>query len=187
MLYVQIIGRALRTAPGKDHALILDHSDTTMRLGFVTDIFHDHLNDGKDKPKVERKAPLPKECPQCENLKTTKVCPNCGFESKPPVSQLKEDDRDLVEITAGGKRSAKRVWSMEEKTDFYAQLLGYCRLKGYSEGWAAHKYKEKFEVWPKGVRAAPKTPNLEVSSWIKSRQIAWARSKRRAEAGNVQA
>ena len=38
MLYVQIIGRGLRTAEGKDHCLILDHSDTTLRLGFVTEI-----------------------------------------------------------------------------------------------------------------------------------------------------
>src|SRR5882762_3014335 len=41
MLYVQIIGRALRTASGKENALILDHSDTTARLGFVTEIDHD--------------------------------------------------------------------------------------------------------------------------------------------------
>ena len=38
---MQIIGRGLRTAEGKDHCLILDHSDTTLRLGFVTDIHHE--------------------------------------------------------------------------------------------------------------------------------------------------
>ena len=38
MLFVQIIGRGLRTAKGKDHCLILDHSDNHLRLGFVTDI-----------------------------------------------------------------------------------------------------------------------------------------------------
>ena len=30
---------------GKSDALILDHSDTTERLGFVTDIHHDELDD----------------------------------------------------------------------------------------------------------------------------------------------
>ena len=43
MLYVQMIGRGLRPAFGKDHLLVLDHSDTTIRLGFVTDIHHDQL------------------------------------------------------------------------------------------------------------------------------------------------
>jgi superfamily II DNA or RNA helicase len=36
ILFVQIVGRALRTAEGKDHALILDHSDNHLRLAFTT-------------------------------------------------------------------------------------------------------------------------------------------------------
>jgi DNA repair protein RadD len=48
MLFVQMVGRGLRTAPGKADCLILDHSDNHTRLGFVTDIHHDHLDDGKD-------------------------------------------------------------------------------------------------------------------------------------------
>ena len=47
ILYTQIIGRGLRTAEGKADCLILDHSDTTLRLGFVTDIHHEHLDDGR--------------------------------------------------------------------------------------------------------------------------------------------
>ena len=47
MLFVQIIGRGLRPAEDKDYCLILDHSDTTSRLGFVTDIHHDELDDGE--------------------------------------------------------------------------------------------------------------------------------------------
>ena len=47
ILYTQIVGRGLRTAEGKQDCLILDHSDTTLRLGFVTDIHHEHLDDGR--------------------------------------------------------------------------------------------------------------------------------------------
>ena len=47
ILYVQIVGRGLRTTEGKDDCLILDHSDTALRLGFVTDIHHDKLDDGR--------------------------------------------------------------------------------------------------------------------------------------------
>ena len=46
ILYTQIIGRGLRTAEGKTDCLVLDHSDTTLRLGFVTDIHHETLDDG---------------------------------------------------------------------------------------------------------------------------------------------
>jgi superfamily II DNA or RNA helicase len=191
MLYVQIIGRALRTAAGKDAALILDHSDTTMRLGFVTDIHHEHLNGGKEAAPVERSPPLPKPCPQCQALRPARTlkCENCGFEAK-PVSGLREDDNiELVELDpfsvsmADRKRAGLRSWSPQEKRDFYAMLLGYCQEKGYARGWASHKYKVKFNEWPARVNSViPAVPSAEARSWIKSQQIAWAKSKRREEA-----
>lgn len=44
---MQIVGRGLRIAAGKTDCMILDHSDTTARLGFVTDIDHDNLDYGR--------------------------------------------------------------------------------------------------------------------------------------------
>ncbi|TNC60465.1 DEAD/DEAH box helicase, partial [Rubellimicrobium roseum] len=41
MLWVQMVGRGLRTARGKDDCVILDHSDNSLRLGFVSDIAFD--------------------------------------------------------------------------------------------------------------------------------------------------
>ena len=49
ILFVQTIGRGLRTAEGKDHLLILDHAGNHLRLGMVTDIGQDHLDDGKER------------------------------------------------------------------------------------------------------------------------------------------
>jgi DNA repair protein RadD len=82
ILYVQIIGRGLRTGIGKDYCLILDHSDTTLRLGFVTDIHHTELDNGKQR--TVSKASVseekkPRECPACHALKNAWQCANCGF------------------------------------------------------------------------------------------------------------
>jgi superfamily II DNA or RNA helicase len=83
ILFVQMIGRGLRIADGKADCLILDHSDNHLRLGFVTDIHHDKLDDGRERQKAEPKAreALPKKCPKCSYLKAPKllVCPACGF------------------------------------------------------------------------------------------------------------
>src|SRR4029077_7391085 len=49
ILFVQTIGRGLRTAPGKDKLLILDHAGNHLRLGLVTDIGQDHLDDGSQR------------------------------------------------------------------------------------------------------------------------------------------
>jgi superfamily II DNA or RNA helicase len=188
MLYTQIIGRALRLGEGKDHALILDHSDTTSRLGFVTDIHHDRLSSGKfdDSEAVKRKPPLPKPCPKCACLIPVgvKICPACGFE-RTIVSSVTEKDGQLVEFTGAfrkkGQTSAKQHgYSLPEKARFFAQLKGYGELKGYQPGWAANKYREKFGAWPdwsiKGVN--PMKPGPEVSQWIRHTFIEWAKSKR---------
>ena len=100
MLFVQIVGRGLRTAEGKDYCLLLDHSDNHLRLGFVTDIIHDKLHDGSKTVSVNaEKINLPKKCPKCSYLKPPKtpVCPSCGFkaEARPKIEIL---DGDLVEI-----------------------------------------------------------------------------------------
>lgn len=187
MLYVQIIGRALRIAEGKEFALILDHSDSTQRLGFVTDIHHDQLDDGKPNfGPTERKKPLPKECKKCSYLKPprTPVCPNCGF--KPEItSSLIEQDGELVEMSANKRSKAKpsrpEDWTENERKIFFSELKAYALMHEYKPGWAAMKYKEKFKEWPPrwfdGVPAAT-VISPTIALWIRSRNIAWHKSKK---------
>ena len=179
MLFVQIIGRGLRTAPGKDHCLILDHSDNHSRLGFVTDIdvLHTELAKGDAKTSVVTdRIRLPKECPQCSFLKPpgTAKCPVCAFVAvkhskiEPTAGELKELDRKRKE--QGG---------IADKRVFFAELLGYAQQKGYNPGWAANKYREKFKVWPNGMKDVRPAAAVskETANWVRRCNIAWARSK----------
>jgi len=186
MLYVQIIGRALRTSHGKEEALILDHSDTTSKLGFVTDIDHDELDDGKPSSKarqVEKKTPLPQECEDCAYLMQPKsrLCQNCGHERK-ILCTIAESDGELVEIVPGKlmKVGSKKVWSYEEKKVFLAELKGYAIEHNYKPGWAGMKYKEKFGSFPEYFLNAVGPADVMSPGtllWIRSRHIAWANSK----------
>jgi DNA repair protein RadD len=196
MKYVQIIGRGLRlaaenTAP-KDELIILDHSDTTGRLGFVTDIHHEELDTGKVSPKgpkPEKRVKLPVECKKCTALyppNFERKCPNCGEVNK-LQSTLLEADGELVEVKRDGSmwQAAKvkaREWTIEERETFLSELKAYTQAHGYKPGWASLKYKEKFGDWP--PREIEHTPaaliiSPTVTMWIRSRQIAFAKSKRR--------
>lgn len=42
----------------------------------------------------------------------------------------------------------------EDKRSEYARLMQIAQSKGYKPGWSAHKYKEVFGVWPRGMNAA---------------------------------
>ncbi len=176
ILFTQIIGRGLRTADGKSDCLILDHSDTHARLGFVTDIQHEELCDGKATEKTQKKEPpLPKACPQCSYMKPpmVSVCPACGF--KPVAqSQVETVDGELKEIKA--KKKANKAWTNSQKRAFYAELLGVARARGYREGWAANQYRNQFGVWPnahKGVE--PMVASQETLDWVRHVQIAYAK------------
>jgi len=188
MLYVQIIGRALRTAPGKDFALILDHSDTTQKLGFVTEVHHEQLSSGKPltKDMRERKTPLPKECKNCSALKprTAIKCPNCGHEEK-LESHLMERDGNLVELNGSSGKSKitgkKFVLSPMDKAKFFAELKALGIQRGYKPGWAAQKYRSRVGVWPSHMIAdiAPaKIVSPDTALWVRAEAVKFAKGKK---------
>ena len=184
ILYTQMIGRGLRTAEGKDYCLVLDHSDTTLRLGFVTDISYDKLDDGKGKGVSERekKIALPKACSKCAFLKPprTPVCPACGFKAE-AIDKVESVTGELLELSRDGKQKGT-VYTTQEKETFYRELRGYATSHGFKDGWAYWVYKDKFGVGPantfKKISLAPSPATL---SWIKHRNIAKAKQRDKHE------
>ncbi|EHH4588987.1 DEAD/DEAH box helicase [Escherichia coli] len=193
--WLQCIGRALRTASGKKRALIFDHSGTVHRLGFPEDIEYDELpgkNDGMkasaggSEVKAEK---LPRECSKCHFMKPAGVhmCPKCGFRPLGGDDVATDRDRKLSRVNKG-----KREYSREEKQRWWSEIKGYQNYrnatgKPLSDGWCAHTYKEKFGVWPKGFSNAPLQPSVEVCNFIRSKNIAYARGRKKAMTGGQHA
>lgn len=75
-LWVQILGRLTRPAPGKEDALILDFAGNTRRLGPIDDPVVP-----KRKRKGEKGTAPVKVCEQCGvyNHASSRFCVNCGF------------------------------------------------------------------------------------------------------------
>jgi superfamily II DNA or RNA helicase len=176
MLFVQMIGRGLRTAPGKEKCIILDHADNHARLGFVTDIHHTELLKGKErlKPKQHEKPErLPRECPACGTLRTRGPCPGCGFEPT-RQSDLEFEEGVLREITPqeGGKVKSPTVI---DKQEFWSMALWVDRERGKEGRLAKGLYRGKFDVWPRGLDHTPKPPSPEFIAYEHSRRIAYAK------------
>ncbi len=182
ILFTQIVGRGLRTAPGKDHCLILDHSDTTLRLGFVTDIHHDTLDNGTPKPKIASAKPekLPKECRQCGFLCAagSVECPSCGARFR-AVKDVPTRDGRLTEVTQRkNDRGTRMAWFMG--------LRGYAKEKGKADKWVNGTYYGKFNSWPERswwIELSEAEPTEEMRGWIKSRNIAWAKRGQSKKSG----
>lgn len=179
ILYVQMVGRGLRTAPGKADCLILDHSDNHVRLGFVTDIHHDELDLGT-KVVARRSSstePLPKKCPKCTFLKPPKMlqCPCCGF-IPTPQSAAVHAEGELIELQS---RNVVILPTRAEEISFYRQLRAIAYERGFKNGWVAHKFKERLGRFPPWnyQTLGPETPSDATRRWVKSRVIAWAKSR----------
>ena len=185
MLFIQIVGRGLRTSEGKDHCLILDHSDTGLRLGLPCTIVKNRLSKAKpdiaqkanDKKEKEKRAPH--KCIKCSYVMPAGAlkCVNCGYTPERKSDVMVRDGR-LVDISAGSLKKAvvETQWDVCQK--WYSGFLYIAAERGYQQGWAAHKYKEKFGVWPSSIMSQEiEYPMQSVRDFVKSRAIAWAKSK----------
>lgn len=184
--HIQLIGRGLRSAEDKQDCLILDHAGNCQRFFEACESFFDagqsELDDGTKK---ERKAPEKKgaqeavKCPACRCIHApAPACPNCGHQY-PRKQAIQHVAGELVELD-GNKRNRETQWT--DKVRWMRSLAGIANERGYAPGWAAHKYRERFGVWPNDPRVnavAPKSPDFDVIGWVRSRQIAYAKRKRR--------
>lgn len=187
-LYIQMLGRGLRPAEGKVDCLVLDHAGNVSRHGLATDdrfwtLHGKYAQDEKKlkeaKAKKEEAGTLEIKCPECHAVFSgSNQCPECGYHFPPKAKRVETRDGRLVELDGrpGGMTE-------EQRRLFFLQLSGLAEIRGYSPGWAAHKFKEKFGDWPPwnwkrhvdehgGI-----DPSIEVIRWAKSRQIAWARRR----------
>ena len=188
-LFMQTVGRVLRTYPGKFDALVIDHAGAIAENGFVEDFIPwsldptEKVKDRKTADAQEKNAPKEIECGHCHTVfRGRRDCPSCGLQIIGAGKPIPVHEADLQEL-AKDQRKSNREMTWEEKCSFIGQLRGYAATHGFQAGWVAHKYRTKTDVWPNDPRlkmAAARHPTPEVQAWITSQNIRHA--KRRATA-----
>lgn len=127
----------------------------------------------------ERSEPLPRLCDECNAVLPRRAtrCPECGAlrEAKSAVEHI---DSGLVQL--GSRTKPNLIVGVSERAASYGELQWIARDRGYATGWASHKFKEKFGVWPNDPQirsAVPAPPSLKTRQWVRSRQIAFAKAR----------
>lgn len=160
-LWLQMVGRGLRTAEGKDIALILDHTDNFARLG-MPDANHIWLLEGvtvaKEKLKRKRNNQIEREDDLFEIVETESAVLQevtaIDVEKLRLDHELKELDR-LFEIAT--HKQYQQSWVafkfLESKPSLNS--LKVCAKKlGYKPSWAKYKFKEISADLPTEERVA---------------------------------
>jgi superfamily II DNA or RNA helicase len=154
--YLQMVGRVLRPAPGKTHAIVIDLGGVSHLHGLPTEDREYSLTGRPIRSKLE---PL-RVCPECgrTQLAARRDCEGCGyaFPVKPPrkpriwdVPLEEAAPTTAKEAAIVRWRSKMAAKSDAEKREEYHRLLALASSKGYKRGWAAYQYKMRFGTWPR--------------------------------------
>lgn len=97
VLYVQMMGRGMRTAPGKTDCLVLDFGGNVARHGPVNSI---EIHEGGPPEAGVGVAPT-KECPECASMlhAALRECPDCGFQFPAPEvkHEVRASNEDIIQ------------------------------------------------------------------------------------------
>lgn len=170
VFYRQASNRCMRIAPDKSKAYILDFFNLPKFFGDLPWSDEGEYTLEEDKQAVRRKkreiqAPdLRGTCNQkledgsiCNtyyDLSINNRCLGCGVELAP--SKM---DRIIVEavddLVKADEEEIKQIKAdKDEKQAEFNRLCSIAMNRGLKPGWVGHKYKEKFGVWPKGLKAS---------------------------------
>jgi superfamily II DNA or RNA helicase len=141
-LHLQMIGRVMRAAEGKDGAIVLDHAGNHHIHGLVTRRLKYSLNGEK----VGHCEPLGlRRCQQCGLLFELHEdrCPECGWTPTPAERERERPDvhgdGDLSEFDDSSFAYRRQIWNLIE---------GERQAMGYREGWSFYRYQERFGDTP---------------------------------------
>lgn len=140
-LYLQMAGRILRPFEGQQ-AIILDHAGCVMEHGLPQDDRELSL-EGSKKKRIGAGGEAPaKTCPECFAVLPLSIreCPECGAILSVAKDDIEETPEELVEVTVDDVRRLE-----------WQRLQALASLRGYSPGWAARRYRQRFGEPPPPV------------------------------------
>lgn len=150
-MYLQMVGRGLRTSPGKSHCTFLDHANLFETHGLPDEDRTWSLvgSQSERRGKAEQKLSV-KICPNCfaaqESGKTS--CQNCGEEFEVKSRSIEHHDGDLKEITKEElekRRAQKEAAKTQGRAQSLAELTELGRQRGMKNpaGWAKHVFNAR--------------------------------------------
>lgn len=168
-LHIQMMGRVLRTAPGKREAILLDHAGNIGRLGFPDDPLPQEMCDKESgvssRDRRNANEPEPWTCGGCHNINPpdARRCAVCDTVPEREGAALPDSVPGVLQELAKQNRADKQtVWAM----------LNYCRReRGYQMGWVYHSYKALFGVGPNNRinQQMIVRPTREMRKWVNER------------------
>lgn len=130
--YLQSVGRGLRTHPGKQDLIVLDHAGNAFTHGLPTEPREYSLDGAKKRAKAADDVEPVRQCERCYFVHSpAPVCPNCGNVHPVKERKLQQQAGDLEEL-----REVKRAKRQEVgRARTYHDLIAIAKERKYAMGW----------------------------------------------------
>lgn len=192
--HIQQIGRAMRSYPGKEYALWLDHAGNYLGFMDQMEAFFEQgvhsLDDGEKKNAVRKeraKEHTDALCLGCGYVLSPEmdVCPSCGKERK-RKNRVVALPGEMVAMGDTKPKGCEHAFLDDHRSVWYQFCtIALHRKHGDEEAALRHAkwmYKNAYDAWPNdrmwGFSPAPVTP--EVEQFVESNKVRWG--KRAAKA-----
>lgn len=138
--YLQSVGRGLRTHPGKDDLIVLDHVGNVTRHGMPTDEREWTLAASVKKRGAGERSEVPvKTCQKCfATVASAATHCRCGFEFPVVAREVEQVDGELTEIDAEAVRRERKKEQGRAQTEADLVAVGRARGMKRPELWARH-------------------------------------------------
>lgn len=177
-LWKQMLGRGSRPHKGKEYFLVLDHVGNTHEhdpYGFFETTPPWSLDGAAIRIDDDKKSPPIATCKHAYRWPDGKVqlpcyatfragpkeCPFCGMPLKVMARKVEVVSGELTEMQRPSNQQerlealrklndetmARQAAAKEQKSEYY-KLLGVARKRGFKEGWARHRFMEKYGFHP---------------------------------------
>ena len=199
--HIQQIGRVLRSAPGKDKALVIDHTGNTLRFLKDTADFWtngvDSLDVRAEKDRVARTSPTPKErkellCFGCQAVMPpgTSFCLACGRERPRKPVEVTTVSGVTRLVTLNSQSARKFDYAnhtiLKDRASAYQSFLAFTTQRGKGDvaavrRWTAGIYRGVFGQWPpRSFESLPHDPamlTVEVERFCRREMARFAKSR----------
>jgi DNA repair protein RadD len=194
--HIQQVGRAMRSYPGKEYALWLDHAGNWLRFMEDADEFfasgvpelRNGELDAKIRPEPDQDDKTKFACGACHFIMGGRpVCPMCGWERPKRMSMVEELDGELREVTGKKSKATQLDQIMEDRETTQRMIWGHALDRKSGDVTAAEKFALAqwhglYGGWPRRAfrNIEPLTPHPVLVRKVQSRLIAWARGRKTA-------
>lgn len=145
-LYLQQVGRGLRTARGKERLLILDHAGNTAKHGMPDEDREWSLDGAAQKQDRGETVARVMTCTSCFAMhRPAPVCPRCGHVYEIKGRKIEQVEGDLVRVVGGEVVHDPAAAAQKEQLREFCILrnIGKKQGKPDPEGWAYHVMASK--------------------------------------------